>query len=127
MTELFNRQSQKELRQSLRSEMPKAELLLWLEIRNKRLDGYKFRRQVGIGPYIVDFYCPSLRLVIEIDGDSHFEDGAEEKDKARQSFLEEKGIRVLRFTNTDVYQNIEQVMEGIRETIGRRPPLTPPS
>ncbi|MBU1034815.1 endonuclease domain-containing protein [Patescibacteria group bacterium] len=128
MTEIFNQEFHKEKRKTLRSEMPVAERKLWMELRGKRLDDYKFRRQFGISKYIVDFYCPSAHMAIEIDGDSHYEAGAQKKDAVRQSFIESFGIKVLRFTNTEVRENMEQVLDRIRECIkSRRPPLTPPS
>lgn len=114
MRKLFNNRKQKNLRRDLRNEMPKAELLVWNQLRSKQL-GYKFRRQYGVGPYVVDFYCPALKVAIEIDGDSHFEEMAEEQDKQRQDFIESKGIIVVRFTNTDVYESLDDVIEIIEK------------
>ena len=64
--------------------MPKAEVILWEKLSRKQMHGYKFRRQYGVDQYILDFYCPRLKLAIEIDGDSHFVTGAEDYDKERQ-------------------------------------------
>ncbi len=128
MTEIFNQESNKEKRKALRNDMPIAERLLWMELRSKRLDNFRFRRQFGIANYIVDFYCPSEQMVIEIDGDSHYEADAQRKDAMRQSFIESLGIKVLRFTNIEVHENMEQVLERIKECLKvGRPPLTPPS
>nr|WP_258071342.1 endonuclease domain-containing protein [Vibrio jasicida] len=92
--------------------MPKPEEVLWHKIRRKQL-GVKFRRQHGIGRYIVDFYCAELSLVIEIDGDSHFSTEGKEKDTKRDAFIEALGIKVLRFTNEEVMKQTESVLERI--------------
>lgn len=72
MTQIFNKDFLKYTRKILRWQMPKAELMLWDKLKNKKLDGHKFRRQFSIGLYVVDFYCPKSKLVIELDGDNHF-------------------------------------------------------
>ncbi|HDM8219597.1 endonuclease domain-containing protein [Vibrio campbellii] len=108
----FNLKYQKKIRSQLRSNMPKPEEVLWQKIRRKQL-GVKFRRQHGIGRYIVDFYCVELNLVIEIDGDSHFSDEGKEKDAMRDAFMETLGIKVLRFTNEEVMQQTESVLERL--------------
>ena len=84
MTEVFNRISEKAVRQSLRKALPAAELILWSKLKSRQVNGWKFRRQFGVGPYVVDFYCPALKLAIEIDGDSHFQPGEHERDEKRQ-------------------------------------------
>ena len=117
MTRLFNKTSEKEKRRTLRRNMPPAETILWSQLRGKRLEGCKFRRQYSIGPYIVDFYSPQLRLAIEIDGESHFVDGALQRDQVRQAFIESAGVTVLRFTNQDIYDRLEGVIDKIREKI----------
>ncbi len=114
---IFNRNSEKERRRSLRSNMPKAEVVLWAKIKNKQIRGYKFRRQYSVGFFIVDFYCPKLRLAIEIDGDSHFQEGKDRYDKRRQCYIELKRISFLRFTNNDIYQSIEGVVDVIDKRI----------
>lgn len=106
--------------------MPPAEIILWSELKNKRLDGYKFRRQYSIENYVVDFYCPELKLAIEVDGQSHYIDGATRHDKKRQDIIESFGINILRFTNREVYENIEGVLIKLKQHIGKKPPLTPP-
>ncbi|WP_104046994.1 endonuclease domain-containing protein [Vibrio jasicida] len=108
----FNLKYQKKIRSQLRSNMPKPEEVLWHKIRRKQL-GVKFRRQHGIGRYIVDFYCAELSLVIEIDGDSHFSTEGKEKDTKRDAFIEALGIKVLRFTNEEVMKQTESVLERI--------------
>ncbi len=128
MTKLYNRTSEKAKRQQLRRNMTKAEFMLWQKLKGKQLEGVKFRSQYGVGQFVVDFYCPELKLAIEIDGDSHFQDGAQEYDWARQAFIESVGIRFLRITNDDVYKNLEDVLERIIYKIGelRDNPPSPP-
>lgn len=99
--------------------MPPAETILWSKLRGKNLNGLKFRRQYSIGGYIVDFFCPELKLAIELDGESHFVDGAKERDDKRQTLIESAGITVMRFTNCDVYGRMEGVVEKILEQAGK--------
>lgn len=115
MTIIFNRTSERVKRKALRKAMPKAEVILWAHLKNKQLHGYKFRRQYSVGPYIVDFYCPRLKLAIEVDGPSHFTNHAVEYDWQRQKYIESFNINVLRVTNLDIYENIEGVIKKIIE------------
>ncbi len=119
MTKIYNKSTEKQKRKELRNQMPLAEVVLWSRIRKRGISGFKFRRQYGVGPYVVDFYCPELKLAIELDGDSHFQEGAEEYDGNRQQTIEQLGIRFLRFTNRDVYKNLNAVLEAIAESAGR--------
>ena len=107
----------KPLRKTLRSEATPAERELWNILRQSNLGGYKFRRQHSVGRYIVDFYCPMERLAIELDGDSHFTDEATDYDHERTAFLNSLNIRVLRFLNTDVHENLIAVCERILEEL----------
>ena len=113
---LFNIQQHKKLRQKLRGSMPQPELLLWRRLRAKQL-GAKFRRQHGIGFYIVDFYCSEKQLVIELDGDSHYSEKAQQSDVERDNYLRSKGLKVMRFTNDDVNQELDSVVLKILEEI----------
>ena len=97
--------------------MPKSEVLLWANLNNKQMHGERFLRQYSVDQYIIDFYCPRLKLAVEIDGDSHYIGEAQEYDKERQSFIEALGIRFLRFTNTDISENIDGVCQTIWEKI----------
>ncbi len=115
MTEIFNRKPQKRLRRYLRKLPIQAENRLWNKIRNKQL-GYKFRRQYGIGNYIVDFYCPVLRLVIEIDGATHSTPEEIKKDKIRQNYFMKLGLNIKRYTNNDIRKSLEEVLSNIIET-----------
>lgn len=92
---------------ALRRDATPAEKKLWSILRGGRLDGYKFRRQQRLGPFIADFACQTARLVIEIDGDSHAQQI--DYDARRTAFLAKEGYRVLRFTNRDVMDNVEGV------------------
>ena len=104
----------------MRKQMPPAEVTLWQPLRNRQANGHKFRRQYSVDRYILDFYCPSAKLAIEIDGDSHFNELAAQADKIRQQTIEELGINFLRFTNNDVYENLDEVFETILKHL---PPL----
>lgn len=95
----------------LRREMTPAEAILWKELRAKRFDGFKFRRQQPIDRYIADFFCPAAKLIVELDGETHV--GREVPDATRQARLEELGYRVVRFLNSDVYDDLEMVLENI--------------
>ena len=103
----------KELARVLRKNMTDAETRLWSKIRRKQLKKFQFYRQKNIGDYIVDFYCPAAKLIIEIDGDQHYSEENIEKDEARDKFLKDLGFRVLRFSNSDVFKNIEGVVTEI--------------
>ena len=113
MTKVFNKKSQTPRRKLLRGNLSKAEILLWLELKNKKIGGNKFRRQYSVGRYVVDFYCPILKLAIEVDGGYHFADGAQEYDEIRQKIIESYGIKFLRFSDGDVIQNLPKILESI--------------
>lgn len=115
-----NKKSQIEKRRILRKNQTKPEELMWSKLRNRQFLNLKFRRQYGIGEYIADFYCPKFRLVIEIDGESHFAKEAIEYDKIRTQFIESLGIKVVRFTNKEVMENIEGVLEKLNNEVERR-------
>jgi very-short-patch-repair endonuclease len=110
----------------LRKGATNAENRLWFHLRDKHLQGIKFRRQEPIGKYIVDFVAFEKRLVIEIDGGQHAEEDEKEKDGRRDEWLVSQGFRVLRFWNNEVLQNLEGVLETIRHNCLHHPPLTPP-
>ena len=107
----------KEFRQLLRREETPTERMLWKHLRGKQLDGYRFRQQHGFGPYILDFYCPSIRLCIELDGSVHDSIEAQQKDTDRTLFLNQNRIHVIRFRNEEVEQHLEDVLKRIREQI----------
>ena len=99
-----------------RKNMTLGEVALWREINNKKL-GVRFSRQIPIDNYIVDFYCKDLQLAIEIDGAIHFEEGHEEKDHLRQQKLESLGVKVIRFSDLDVKNNLNWVIREIEKEI----------
>jgi very-short-patch-repair endonuclease len=101
----------------LRRNQTDAETKLWYQLRAKRLEAYRFRRQFPIGNFIVDFCCKEHRLVIELDGSQHSEAEALARDKRRTLALEAKGYRVMRFWNNDVLQNVAGVIDAILEAL----------
>ena len=107
----------KEHARRLRKNMTDAERKLWSKIRMKQVSGYRFLRQRPIGPYIVDFYCPEAKLVIEVDGGQHFKKEGRESDESRDAFLQNLGLHVLRFNNYEVLNNIQAVVDSIFKTV----------
>jgi len=107
----------KQYSRQLRGNMTDAERCLWAKIRMKQVRGCQFYRQKPIGDYIVDFFCPKAKLVVEIDGSQHLVGETIEYDRIRDEYLSSLGLRVLRFTNTDVLAHIERVVESIEEKI----------
>lgn len=101
----------------LRKDQTDAECILWNILRNRQLDGVKFRRQYPIGIYILDFYSPEFNLGVEADGGQHYEDCGIEQDHMRSKILSQSGIKMLRFSNLDVLNNIEGVREEIQKTL----------
>ena len=118
MTKLYNIPSMTKRRKMLRRSSPPAEIILWQYLKRKQLGGYKFRRQYSIGGYVVDFYCPRLRLVIEVDGPSHFiNNEAVKNDQERQAFIESFNIKFVRISNNDIYNNLEGVINKLLSVI----------
>lgn len=93
--------------------MTDAEIALWARIRRKQLKDRQFYRQRNIGNYIVDFYCPATKLIIELDGDQHYTDGGLKKDEIRDRYLKRLGFRVLRFSSHETLTNLDGVVETI--------------
>ena len=114
----------KERSRQLRSEMTDAERLLWSKLRMRQLNDLIFYRQKPIGVYIADFYCPKAKMVIELDGGQHYSNEGIEYDKTRDEYMSGLGLRVLRFTNTEVLGNIEGVIVKIMEKIPLNPPFS---
>ena len=125
MTAFYNRSEEKPFRKRLRGQMPSAEVILWSKLRRRQLLVKKFRRQFGVGTYCLDFYCPEIRLAIELDGDSHFSADAKTYDAQREQWIQSFQIRFLRFTNTDIYENLDGVLHVIATAI-ENTPLDPP-
>lgn len=110
----------KQLARTLRKQQTNAEKLLWSRLRNRQLEGCKFRRQQPIGPYITDFLNLEPKLIIELDGGQHSEQ--QEQDNQRTRYLQALGYRVLRFWNHEVLGDLEAVLEAIRIAIVVRSP-----
>ena len=106
-----NAKEEKVYRKTLRNNMTPAEATLWRTLKGRGAGGLKFRRQQSIGPFILDFYCPKYRLGIELDGTSH--DYKYEYDETRTEYLHGQGIRILRFTNQQVFTSLEAVLAEI--------------
>jgi very-short-patch-repair endonuclease len=120
----YDRKLKKAARE-LRKNMTDAERLLWSKIRKKQLHGLMFTSQKPLGGYIVDFYCFEANLVVEVDGSQHYTSNAIEYDKVRDETLKNLELKVLRFTNIDVLENIDGVIEVIERNLSENP-LNPP-
>ena len=112
-TRIYNRPEYKDRRRELRATMTAAERMIWERVRGSQL-GCRFRRQHSIGDYIVDFYCPTARLVVEIDGSIHESEQQQDHDILRTLYLKSVGHHVLRFTNKEVQTDIDRVLSVIR-------------
>jgi very-short-patch-repair endonuclease len=113
----------KPLARALRKNMTDAEKLLWSRVSRKQFPGYQFYRQRTIGNYIVDFYCHAAGLVVEIGGGRHYYGKGQDSDKARDVYLADLGLKVLRFSDIDIMQNIDGVLEQL--FIHLNPPESP--
>ena len=163
MTRIYNRTSEKEKRRQLRNKMTPAEIILWSRLKNRQVNRYKFRRQYSVGSYVVDFYCPELKLVVEVyqfyfcmckgdgyarflflsfinrrktdqvskngkapflritrDGDIHALDETKENDELRQDYIESLGIVVKRYTNNDIRDTLDSVLDDLYNVINTR-------
>ncbi|MCU0238365.1 MAG: DUF559 domain-containing protein, partial [Pyrinomonadaceae bacterium] len=125
-TQINNLPYLKTFRKELRNNLTPAEAKFWTIIKNKQFEGRKFRRQHSVGNYILDFYCPSEKLAIELDGEVHFNDSAREYDYERKLFLEHYGIKVLRFENKRVFEDLEWMLDVIKNNFGWSEKAQPP-
>lgn len=103
--------------QFLRRNETKAEKLLWEKLRNNQLEGLKFRRQHPVNIYIADFYCHKFKLIIELNGDYHNQEEQKQKDEVRTEVLRLNGLKIIRFKNEEVEQDINQVLTTIKNKI----------
>ena len=110
----FNRKYLKQRRKELRNNPTQAEDFLWGYLKRSQLEGRKFRRQTSINSFIVDFYCPEEKLVVELDGDFHFDNEVKKYDEERTKKIEIEGIKVIRFENQEVLLNLENVLSEIK-------------
>jgi very-short-patch-repair endonuclease len=116
---LHNRNYLKENRKELRGNLTPAEAELWRYLKDSQLEGRKFRRQHSVGHYILDFYCPSAKLAIELDGQVHFNTFAAHSDLERDQSLQQLGIKVLRFENKDVFDKLDYVLQEIIDNLNK--------
>lgn len=116
--------SNTEFARELRHRQTDAERMLWSRLRNRQIDGWKFKRQVPVGPYVLDFFCFEANLVIEVDGGQHAEDRVA-SDQRRTQFLEADGLNVIRFWNREVLNDIDGVIDLIYRALGQGPAPSP--
>ena len=116
---LHNRPALKPRRRELRAQLTPAEARLWLHLQRGQLAQRKFRRQHSIGRYIVDFYCPGEKLIVELDGAAHDHDAAWRRDEQRTQYFSSVGLRVLRFENRNVMESLDGVLAQIREQFSK--------
>jgi len=112
---LYNNTRLKQRRRDLRNNQTQAERTMWSMLKNKQVNGFRFLRQYSVGPYILDFYCPKLRLAIEIDGSQHSEKNHQNYDNERTHYLKMNNIVECRFWNNEVTGNKEGVYEKLLE------------
>ncbi len=108
----------KPLARQLRSSLTKAENIFWQKVRHKQLLGCQFYRQKTLGNYIVDFYCPAKKLVVELDGSQHYDPDYQILDQQRSAYLHQLGLKVLRYNNNEVLQNIQGVINHLIAEMG---------
>ncbi len=124
---LYNKPEKKAARKYLRNNSTKAEQLLWEQLKNKKFLDVKFRRQYSVDRYILDFYSIELRLGIELDGEIHEDENAIEYDFKRTEYLKLRKIKVIRFSNKEIYNNILEVLKVIKQEIESCSNLPPPA
>jgi len=119
MSGLFNKKHLEPYRKRLRNNSTSAEAVFWIKLKNKQLDGRRFRRQFSVGNYILDFYCPSEKIAVELDGESHFTLSGMEQDFVRDEYLNTLNIKVLRFENRLVFENPDYILNEIRKLFAK--------
>ena len=112
---LHNKPELKFRRKILRNLGTQAEASLWLMLKGKQVEGRKFRRQHSVGHFILDFYCPSEHLAIELDGEQHFTEDGKKRDEMRAAYIESLGIKIIRFENFQVFDHPEMVIQEIKK------------
>lgn len=124
--QIHNRKEMEVYRKSLRNNGTTAEAFLWKYLKGSQLQGRKFRRQHSINRYVVDFYCPSEKLIVELDGQYHFNPQMQEYDRKREKDLEALGFTIIRFENKMVFDFLPSVLKGISDCF-KEGDETPPS
>ncbi len=117
MENLNNKKYLKQKRRDLRNNLTSAEASLWKLLKNKQIDGYRFRRQFSIDNFIVDFYCPKKKVAIELDGAHHYTTAGLESDIKRDHHLNSLGVKVLRFENREVFEATDALINTIKQTL----------
>lgn len=117
MKTIYNKKIFKERRRELRKNLTLSEKILWQCLNKKQINGQKFFRQYSVGPYIVDFYCPKTRLAIELDGESHLPKDQKAYDLERTRYLNGNNIKVMRFWNDEITNDIDFVLSKIASTL----------
>jgi very-short-patch-repair endonuclease len=122
-------QTSQKYAKALRRRMTDAETILWSSIRRSAVNGMHFRRQHPIGPYVADFACALARVVIEVDGATHSSNEEQEYDRRRDSYMQSRGWRIIRVTNTEIYKSLNDVLDGLfrlpQETADHGAPAAP--
>lgn len=121
MTILYNKKELTIIRKKLRNNTTISEKLLWHQLRNKKL-GVKFRRQYSLGRFVLDFYCRELRLAIEIDGATHETIEEVERDRQKENFISQSKINLIRYTNIQIKEAMENVIINIQDIINKNTP-----
>ncbi|MBF8248808.1 MAG: hypothetical protein HW374_1608 [Bacteroidetes bacterium] len=114
---IYHNKKLKYTARTLRKNMTETEILLWSRVRRKQLLGFQFYRQRPHGNYIVDFYCPAAKLIIEIDGRQHYEEKGLRSDKVRDEYFSKFGFRVMRFSTSEVFEDIDSIEDEIYQTL----------
>ena len=122
MPKIHNNASLKPFRKDLRNHATSAEATLWKLLRNRSVDGLKFRRQHSVGNYILDFYCPEIKTAIELDGETHADPAILTRDIEKEAFLSGFSIQVLRYENRWVFEYPEAIIEDIMKCKCNYPP-----
>ncbi len=117
MTKHYNRKTEEVKRKKLRQNSTYTEKIVWMNLRNRRMLGYKFKRQYSVDKYIIDFYCPELKFAIEVDGISHHSVVKQIYDKERQKYLESYGIRFIRITDEELVGNTNKAFDRIENAM----------
>ena len=121
---LRNDPTLKQRRRELRRNQTNAEMALWAKVRNKQFFGMRFFRQYSIGPYILDFYCPTVKLAVELDGGQHNQSDNREYDAGRSEYLKAQGIDVMRFWNNEVLLDVQSVLSKLALRVTPLHPLS---
>jgi len=124
MTKHYNKSSEKEKRRKLRQNQTNAEELVWRYLRNKQMLGYKFKRQYSVDHFVIDFYCPELKLAVEVDGASHNDPERQKNDISRQKYLEAFNIKFVRIKDEELLGNPNNEFMKIENAIKLREKIT---